>query len=117
MITIVEIVNHLIKFWQLRNLMTKSTRNKRTFQVINFNIGIDMILLMKTKEIWSLPSRRESEISLNPIKSNLKNTEINTHKRCLRMLQSSKSSKPKRMRRPETSKKQLLRSLKLTTRL
>ena len=95
--------------------MIESISFKKIFQARSFSTETSMIPSMRTREIERMLLRKESKPLLSLTNKNLKITETNTLKRCWRMPPSSKNSPPKRMKKPETSKRQLLTSLRLIT--
>jgi len=117
MTMVVKTVSLSTKFWQSRNSMIKSIRSKKISQATSSSIETDMTLLMKIRETWRLLLKKGLETLLNLIKLSLKSTETSTLRKCLKMLPNSKSSKPRKMKKPETLRRPSLRSLRHTTRL
>jgi hypothetical protein len=95
--------------------MSRSTSSRKIYLVLNSNIEIDMTPSWKTKETLNKFSKRKSKLKLRTNRLSSKKTEILTLRRCLRMPLSSRSSKPKRRKKPETLKRPLLMLLKHIT--
>jgi len=70
----------------------------------------------KIKEISRQSLKKRLKLKLKTNKLSSKKTEILILRRCLKMLLSSRSSKLRKKRKPETLKRPLLMLLKLTTR-
>jgi len=95
--------------------MSRSTSSRKIYLVLNSNTEIDMTPLWKTRETLNKFLKRKSKLKLKTNRLSSKKTEILTLRRCLRMLLSSRSSRPKRKKKPETLKRPLLMLLKHIT--
>ena len=87
-------------------LMTKTTKLQswpKTWQLWHLHIITNMINWTLQRHRWKKNLRRLSEnlLSSKTKKSNTK--EVNTHKKCLKMLQDTRSCKGKRMKKLESS--------------
>ena len=105
-----------IRLCNSRERMSRSTSSKKNYPAPNSSTETDTTPLPKTSVTLNKSLKKESRVFLKISRSSSKRTETPTLRRCLRMLPSSKSSKPRRKKRQETSKKPLLMSLNHITR-
>jgi len=96
--------------------MSRSISSKKTYQAPNSSIETDMTPSWKIKEISRQSLKKRLKLKLKTNKLSSKKTEILILRRCLRMLLSSRNTKLRKKRKPETLKRPLLMLLKLTTR-
>jgi len=92
--------------------MSRSTSSKKIYPALNSNIETDMTLSWKTRETLNKFSKRRLKLKLRTNRLSSRKTEILTLRRCLKMQLSSRSSKLKRRKKPETLKRLLLMLLK-----
>jgi len=99
----------------LGSLTRRSPSSKRNFQAPNFSTVTDTIVYWRTREMPPISLKSRSRPLKKEINRSSMRIETTTHRRCLKMQPGSKSCKPRKKRRQETSKRSLLMSLRHIT--